>query len=50
MMTEYIPPKQIIHNKPTPKDGGACAKWNALLQPGEVTCDYGSGTGVRTRG
>lgn len=49
IMAEYIPPKQVVHNNPTPKDGGASAKWNALPQPGSVTCDRGSGTGFRSK-
>lgn len=41
----YKPPKQVVHKSPVPKDGGACAKWNAQPQPGEVVCDLDSGKG-----
>lgn len=35
---KYISPKQKVEKSPVPSSGGACAKWNALGQPGSVTC------------
>lgn len=49
IMAQYVPPKQVVHDNPTPSDGGACAEWNALPQPGTVTCDDGSDTGFRSK-
>ena len=49
MLMQYEPPKlKVFKNQPKPGQG-ACDKWNALPQPGTVTCDDGSDKGIRSK-
>lgn len=49
MLMQYEPPKLKVFKNPPKPGQGACDKWNALPQPGTVTCDDGSDKGVRSK-